>query len=217
MWFGQGRNLTTQTDDLVTQGHEVVQETRLQEFVGMQVRERRRFLGMTISDLSASSGISLSNLSKIENAQVSPSLASLEAISTCLGVPVSWLFEGYKDEGFIIQVPKGQGVVTERATKTGGHTYELLSNSTGQVQSFQAYLVTLDEVGAQRASFSDRATVFVYMLDGKISYRYGTRLISVRKGDTLIFDGRTAHGPEAVQEGPAKYLSVQVRLQEDTL
>jgi transcriptional regulator with XRE-family HTH domain len=172
---------------------------------------------MTIADLSASSGISLSNLSKIENAQVSPSLASLEAISTCLGVPVSWLFDGYKDEGFLIQVPKGQGVVTKRAGNTGGHVYELLSNSTGQVQSFQAYLVTLDETGPQRASFNDRATVFVYMIEGRMTYRYGTRLLSVSKGDTLIFDGRTSHGPETVQERPAQYLSVQIRLQEDTL
>ena len=209
--------MTAHSDKTTKAKVDAPEETRLQAFVGMQIRERRRFLGMTIADLSASSGISLSNLSKIENAQISPSLGSLELISTCLGVPVSWLFDGFKDEGFLIQVPSGQGLVTKRAGNTGGHTYELLSNSTGQVQSFQAYLVTLDEAGHQRASFSDRATVFVYMIEGDITYRYGTRLLPVSKGDTLIFDGRTTHGPEVVNSGPAKYLSVQVRLQEDTL
>jgi transcriptional regulator with XRE-family HTH domain len=187
------------------------------QFVGLQVRERRRFLGMTIADLSAACGISLSNLSKIETAQVSPSLQSLEAITMALGVSVSWLFQGYKDEGFLIQIPKGKGLVAERPGKSGGHVYELLSNNTGQVQALQPYLVTLDETGPQRASFTNRATEFVYVLEGQFTYRYGTRILSLSQDDALIFDGRTSHGPECILEGPVRYLAVLVRISDDTL
>jgi transcriptional regulator with XRE-family HTH domain len=192
-------------------------EPQLLSFVGMQVRERRRFLGMTISDLSTASGISMSNLSKIETAHVSPSLASLESIATALGVSVSWLFQGYKDEGFLVQIPKGQGLITERPGKSGGHIYELLSNNTGQVQSLQPYLITLSEDGPQRASFSNRATEFVYVLSGAFTYRYGTRVLELSKGDALIFDGRTAHGPEEITEGPAQYLAVLIQQDNDTI
>ena len=83
---------------------EAITELRLSEdadaldiaaFVGLQIRERRRFLGMTIAEMAKATGISISNLSKIENAQVSPSLASLDAIAIAIGVsvssPVPWL------------------------------------------------------------------------------------------------------------------------------
>jgi transcriptional regulator with XRE-family HTH domain len=192
-------------------------EPQLLNFVGMQVRERRRFLGMTISDLSAASGISMSNLSKIETAHVSPSLTSLESIATALGVSVSWLFQGYKDEGFLVQIPKGQGLITERPGKSGGHIYELLSNNTGQVQSLQPYLVKLSEDGHHRASFSNRATEFVYVLSGAFTYRYGTRVLDLSPGDALIFDGRTSHGPEEIKEGPAEYLAVLIQQDNDTI
>ncbi len=190
---------------------------QLLKFVGMQVRERRRFLGMTISDLSAASGISMSNLSKVETGHVSPSLTSLEAIATALGVSVSWLFQGYKDEGFLVQIPKGKGLITERPGKSGGHVFELLSNNTGQVQSLQPYLITLNEDGPQRASFSNRAMEFVYVLSGVFTYRYGTRILELSQGDALIFDGRTSHGPEEIKDGPAQYLAVLIQQGNDTI
>ncbi|WP_424978815.1 helix-turn-helix domain-containing protein [Leisingera sp. S232] len=192
-------------------------ETQLSDFVGMQVRERRRFLGMTIAELSSACKISVSNLSKIETAQVSPSLSSLEAIAQALGVPVSFLFQGFKDEGFLVQIPKGQGLITERQGKDGGHEYELLTNNAGQVQTVQPFLVTLDEVGDHRASFNDQATEFLYLLEGKMQYRYGTRKIDLSEGDALIFDGRTAHGPEKVVEAPVRYLAVLVRKPGDVI
>jgi transcriptional regulator with XRE-family HTH domain len=186
-------------------------ETKLSDFVGMQVRERRRFLGMTIAKLSSVCKISVSNLSKIETAQVSPSLSSLDAIAQALGVPVSFLFRGFKDEGFLVQVPKGQGLITERQGKGGSHEYELLTNNAGQVQTVQPFLVSLDAVGEHRASFSDQATEFLYVLEGSLQYRYGTRLLELSAGDALIFDGRTAHGPEQVSAVPTRYLAVLVR------
>jgi len=192
-------------------------EPQLSDFVGMQVRERRRFLGMTIAELSSVCKISVSNLSKIETAQVSPSLSSLEAISQALGVSVSFLFQGYKDEGFLVQIPKGQGLITERQGKSGGHQYELLTNNAGQVQTVQPFLVTLDEVGEHRASFNDQATEFLYVLEGSMEYRYGTRLLELSEGDALIFDGKTAHGPDKVTAAPVRYLAVLVRKPGDVI
>lgn len=193
------------------------EELQLSDFVGMQVRERRRFLGMTIAELASVCNISVSNLSKIETAQVSPSLSSLESIAQALGVSVSYLFMGFKDEGFLVQIPKGQGLITERQGKDGGHQYELLTNNAGQVQTIQPFLVSLDEVGKHRASFNDQATEFLYVLEGEMQYRYGTRQLNLSAGDALIFDGRTAHGPERVVKAPVRYLAVLVRKPGDVI
>ena len=196
---------------------EAITELRLSEdadaldiaaFVGLQIRERRRFLGMTIAEMAKATGISISNLSKIENAQVSPSLASLDAIAIAIGVSVSSLFHGFKDEGQLHHIPAGKGVIMARPGKSGGHDYELLFNSTGQMHSIQPYLVTLRKGDRQRAVFSNKGTEFLYMLEGSMAYRYGTRVVEVQTGDALIFDARTAHGPETVLDEPARFLAL---------
>ena len=177
-------------------------------FVGLQIRERRRFLGMTISELNHACGISISNLSKIETGVVSPSLQSLNAISRALNLPIHSLFKGYDDEGSLFHVPSGKGMIMARPGKSGGHTYELLANNTGQVETFTPYLVTLEEQSKQRATFTHNGTEFLYMLEGAMAYRYGTRIIDVNPGDTLIFDWRTPHGPEKIITSPARFLAV---------
>ena len=177
-------------------------------FVGLQVRERRRFLGMTISELSQASSISISNLSKIETGAVSPSLQSLDAISHALGLPIHALFKGYDDEGVMFHIPRGKGMIMARPGKSGGHIYELLANNTGQVDAYTSYLVTLQEQSKQRATFTNNGMEFLYMLQGAMQYRYGTRIIDVNEGDTLHFDGRTPHGPEKIVKSPARFLVV---------
>ena len=180
----------------------------LGEFVGLQIRERRRFLGMTISELASASGVSISNLSKIETGQVSPSLQSLEVIAAAISTPIHTLFRGFDDEGTLFQIHKGKGMIMGRPGKRGGHTYELLANNTGQSSEFQAYLVTLEEQTRQRATFTHHGMEFLYMLSGAMQYRYAKRIIDVSEGDTLIFDSRTPHGPEKVVQSPARFLTV---------
>lgn len=184
------------------------QELDVATFVGQQIRERRRFVGMTIAELSSATGISVSNLSKIENAQVSPTLQSLGELSSCLGVPISTFFKGFDDEGQLYHIPKGKGMLMARPGKSGGHTYELLANNTGQVHAFQSYLVTLEEQNKQRATFTHNGMEFLYMLAGDMEYRYGTRHLTVHEGDTVIFDGRTPHGPEKIVRSPARFVVV---------
>ena len=62
----------------------------LEEALGMaiaaRVREFRLQLGWTVGQLAAESGISKGMLSKIENAQASPSLATLARLSEALQV-----------------------------------------------------------------------------------------------------------------------------------
>ena len=99
-------------------------------------------------------------------------------------------------------------MIMSRPGKSGGHTYELLANNTGQVNAFTPYLVTLEEQSKQRATFTNNGMEFIYMLEGSMQYRYGTRIVDVNEGDTLIFDGRTPHGPEKIVESSARFIAV---------
>ncbi|MDE2391192.1 MAG: helix-turn-helix transcriptional regulator, partial [Rhodospirillales bacterium] len=52
-----------------------VSDLTLEQAIGVQVRQLRRRVGITVSELAAAAGLSGGMLSKIENGQISPSLA----------------------------------------------------------------------------------------------------------------------------------------------
>jgi predicted transcriptional regulator len=60
--------------------------------IAERVREYRHQLELTVGPLAERSGLSKGMLSKIENAQTSPSLATLGRLSTALSVPVTAFF-----------------------------------------------------------------------------------------------------------------------------
>lgn len=73
-------------------------DAMLQVAIGRAVRDRRRRYELNGADLAKAAGISLGMLSRIERGTVSPSLATLHALALCLGIPVTNLLCGYREE-----------------------------------------------------------------------------------------------------------------------
>jgi quercetin dioxygenase-like cupin family protein len=46
------------------------------------------------------------------------------------------------------------------------------------------------------------------MLEGAVTYRHGDGLYPLRPGDTLFFDANAPHGPEILEQLPARFLSI---------
>lgn len=55
---------------------------------------------------------------------------------------------------------------------------------------------------------------FLYLLSGRLTYRYGARVVDLGAGDSLLFDGTILHGIEATDTQPAVYLSVVFTLRD---
>jgi transcriptional regulator with XRE-family HTH domain len=189
------------------------------DFVGAQIRERRKRKGLTISDLSRVTGISKSNLSKIETGTISASLNSLSAIAGALSVRIQDLFKGFDDEGRFIHIPSGDGLVLHQAQSVDGMLCRLLSASAGQFPGFQPYVVTLEVPLRGAAQITHRGTQVIYMLEGQMRYRYGHRELVVSDGDTAVFDANTPHGPIAILGTKARYFCIvlDVQLSDDAL
>ena len=67
---------------------------QLEWVIANHVRNRRQAIGLTVAQLAELTGISKGMLSKIENAQTSPSLATIERLAAALDMPVTSLFRG---------------------------------------------------------------------------------------------------------------------------
>ena len=61
--------------------------------LGARLREERHRIGMSLRELGAASGLSTTTVHQIESGRGSPSLATLQALASTLGVPLGALFE----------------------------------------------------------------------------------------------------------------------------
>ncbi|MGW3287259.1 helix-turn-helix domain-containing protein [Streptomyces sp. NPDC001002] len=73
--------------------------------VGARVRRARLARGMSLRALAREIGVSASLVSQIETGKSQPSVATLYAITTALGISLESLFDGHDDIGAATQVP----------------------------------------------------------------------------------------------------------------
>lgn len=176
--------------------------------IGNQVRALRVAAGASGGVLAQSSGISASMLSRIERGLVSPSVETLERIAQGLGVPVSRFFGDQPSRTDFSHVRAGKGILVDRIGAVAGYRYELLGHQLSGNLFVEPYLVTLLPEAQPYVTFQHPGVKFLYLLTGRVSYRYGNKVVSLGAGDSLLFDATALHGIEAIDEVPVAYLSV---------
>ncbi len=185
-------------------------EQRLESAIGHEVRAARKRLGITIAELSEASGLSLGMLSKIENGTTSASLTTLQILSQSLGVPISMFFKRFEETRSAVHIKAGEGFEAERRGTRAGHHYKLLGHIGGNSSgvTVEPYLITLTEESDSFPTFQHPGLEFLYMLEGEVEYRHGTKSYLLKPGDSLYFDADAPHGPSVLRKLPAVYLSV---------
>jgi transcriptional regulator with XRE-family HTH domain len=183
-------------------------EKTLEQAIGVQVRMLRRRINLTVAELAAAAGLSGGMLSKIENGQISPSLATLQALALALNVPITNFFTSFEEKRDCSFVKAGTGVVIERRGTKAGHQYSLLGAALGGTLMVEPYLITLHKDAASYTAFQHEGTEFIYMLSGEVVYRHGDRAYHLTPGDALLFDSAAPHGPEKLLTQPITYLSI---------
>ena len=192
--------------------HELVgrESQNLEACIGAAVRSLRQAGNLTASELSRRSGISPAMLSKIENGSTSPSLSTLQALAKALDVPVTELLRGFEEVREPTYVKKGEGLTIERRGTRAGHAYQLLGHTIGRSISVEPYLITLTSESDVFPVFQHEGQEFIYMIEGKVGYRYANKVYPLEPGDSLFFDAEAPHGPQELTQLPAKFISVIV-------
>lgn len=182
---------------------------KLEQYLGMQLKRQRLAQELKIADVARIAGISQGMLSKIENAQVSTSLDTLNRLCDVLGMPMSKLFSQYDQQGSAaLLVKSGEGMEVVRRGTEKGHTYQLLNHVRGPKKNFEAYMISMDDASEEFPTFAHPGTEFLHLLEGELVYRHGNQLFEMKPGDSLTFDGEVPHGPEKLVKVPIRLLSV---------
>ncbi len=184
--------------------------SQLSWVIANHVRSRRREIGLNVGQLAERSGISKGMLSKIENAQTSPSLSTIERLAAALDMPVTSLFRGLAEERDAVFVKAGSGPEIVRQGTRAGHTYQLLGSLRGPYKRVEPLLVSLTEAAEVFPLFQHPGIEVLYMLEGVMEYSYGTQNYLMEPGDTMQFEGDIPHGPTQLAQLPIRFLSVTV-------
>jgi transcriptional regulator with XRE-family HTH domain len=183
---------------------------QLGQVIANHVRTRRLEIGLNVGQLAERTGISKGMLSKIENAQTSPSLSTLERLASALDMPVTSLFRGLAEERDAVFVKAGSGPEIVRKGTRAGHSYELLGSLRGPYKRIEPLLVSLDESSEVFPLFQHTGIDILYMLSGVMEYGYGRQRYKMERGDTLQFEGDIPHGPTMLIKLPIRFLSITI-------
>jgi transcriptional regulator with XRE-family HTH domain len=184
-------------------------EEALGAVIAERVREFRLQLGLTVGHLAEVTGLSKGMLSKIENAQASPSLATLARLSEALKVPVTAFFRGLNEEQDVLVVKAGRGMDIEHKNSGPGHRYQLLGSMRAPHNTLETLLVTLTERAETFPLYQHPGTELIYMISGRLEYMCGNSRYLLEPGDAMQFVGEVPHGPSSLIELPIQFISIK--------
>jgi transcriptional regulator with XRE-family HTH domain len=165
--------------------------------VGPRVRALRGQRRLTLAALAAKVGITPSALSQIERNQASPTLGTLKAIASALGITIGQLFPTSAAPDRVVVRPAER----KRLSPRRGITYELLTpDLAGQIE----FILSVYERGASTGAeaFAYPAEQCGLVLEGVAEVHLGDRVHRLEAGDSIRFDCSIPH--RVVNAGPGK-------------
>lgn len=155
--------------------------------VGRRIRAERLRRGLTLRELATKVGVTPSALSQLERGRTSPSLATLKAISSALGLTIGNLFPLASSKKGIVR--RGQH---KRLSPRRGITYHLLTpDLSGQIE----FILAVYEAGASTGEepFAYPAEQCGLVLEGIADVHLGSIVHRLRTGDSIRFDCGVPH------------------------
>jgi len=172
--------------------------------VGRSLRRLREQRGLSIRALAEKSGLAVNTLSLIENNKTSPSVSTLQQLSTALEVPITAFFETGLPPKNVIHLRASQ---RPRTSFTHGALENLgvgLAETT--LQPFWVTLQPSVDSGAQPIVHTGYE--FVYCLTGRLIYTIDDQSYLLEPGDSLLFEAHLPHRWQNMDVGPSQALLV---------
>jgi transcriptional regulator with XRE-family HTH domain len=178
------------------------------ERLGPRLREEREKRGVTVRGLAREVGVSASMVSQIETGKVQPSVSTLYAITTALGIAVEDLFTpgvdgagppAVRDPGFEALRGHRLGPLVRPEHRRvlhldSGVTWELLGELPQHTVDF---LLVTYQPGSTSSSLGGLmrhpGSEYGHLLSGSLVLTLGFEEMVVHPGDSICFDSTTPH------------------------
>jgi transcriptional regulator with XRE-family HTH domain len=172
---------------------EALMNTPAEMIAAALLRERRK-AGKSLSALAAEAGIAKSTLSQIEAGSGNPSVETLWALATALGIPFSFLFEVTDPQVTLIRADEGEAVAAENAP----HAAVLLS-ACGPGRRRDLYRIRMQPGAPRHADPHPEGTLeHAVLISGRMRLGPAEATEVLDPGDYFVFRGDRPHLYEAL-------------------
>ena len=180
----------------------------LDQKIGTAVKYHRSLARLTLAALSERANVSTAMISKIERGQVSASLSTLEALATAIDVPLINFFAETVERTDVSFVRAGEGIDMQRLDRDFGHTYKLIGRADDGHVSFECFDITLEQPLAMRPIYLHQGIEFMHVLEGEVIFRCGEQNYHMHPGDSLSFEGKSAHQTDGLPTGRVRFIAI---------
>lgn len=171
--------------------------------VGQRIRRLREQRQLSLRALARLCGLSTNAISLIERGENSPTVSSLHALATALGVSITDFFENKGEQAVIF-------VRSEMRPRSEGRGITLESLGSGLPQQrLEPFLLTVAPGTSNRDQpVSHGGEEFVYCLAGEIDYCIAAEVYHLQTGDSLLFDATLPHCFANAGKTPARLVLI---------
>ncbi|MFD1827803.1 helix-turn-helix domain-containing protein [Mumia zhuanghuii] len=183
------------------QGEQAVSSNERQQdlraVVAQALRRERAAAGVSLSKLAQQAGVAKSTLSQLESGSTTPSVETIWALSTALGIPFSRLVDTEAAHVEVVRAGDGPRVAAGEAA----YAATLLSASPPHARR-DLYLVTAEPGAPRRSDPHPRGTVeHVVLSSGRALVGPSTEPVELGPGDYVMYPGDAPHVFEALEVG----------------
>ncbi|MGH1562975.1 helix-turn-helix domain-containing protein [Mumia sp. DW29H23] len=172
-------------------------ETDLRALVARALRRERAAAGVSLSKLAQQAGVAKSTLSQLEAGAANPSVETIWALSTALGIPFSRLVDPEASRVEVVRAGEGTRVAAGEAA----YVATLLSASPPHARR-DLYLITAEPGAPRRSDPHPRGTVeHVVISTGRALVGPSEEPVELGPGDYMTYPGDAPHVFEALEVG----------------
>jgi transcriptional regulator with XRE-family HTH domain len=182
----------------------MILDQRVEEIVAKKVREGRHQRGLTLTQFSENCKVSVAMLSKIENAKVSPPISTYAKISKAFGILLGELFseDGTTPVSFVRKKER------RRYTRFSGYTGESVAFRKSN-KKMEPFVFTYSPRDNHPPPYQHDNEELIFVLKGRLEFRYGERRFILKPGDCLYFDANIKHSARVLGGKTAQALVVE--------
>lgn len=177
--------------------------------ISNRIKERRREKNITIQELASRANVSKGLISQIENSRTVPSLIVLIEIVKALEIDLNEFFKDIRSKTrdlpiMIKRQPEYDHFEKEHAL---GFHYQRIFTQSIRPSTIDIVILEL-EPGCSRPLVQTEAFEYKYVLSGEVEYLFNDEIIALKKGDSMLFDGRVPHTPRNLSAQTAVMLVI---------